>query len=111
MERVGKGVPVASGRALRAQVGAVARAALADFVPSPLPDHWKWQFSRQGIVVRPVRVFVRVLESRAAVGADNPFMVIVLVPAGGEGGIGSAALRGFAPILADCLFGRRPHRT
>ena len=32
-------------------------------------------------------------------------MVIVLVPAGGEGGIGFAVLRGFAPILADCLFG------
>jgi hypothetical protein len=32
-------------------------------------------------------------------------MVIVLVPAGGEGGIGFALLRGFAPILADCLFG------
>ena len=31
--------------------------------------------------------------------------------AGGEGGIGSAALRGFAPILTDCLFGLRPHRT
>jgi hypothetical protein len=28
-----------------------------------------------------------------------------LISAGGEGGIGFAVLRGFAPILADCLFG------
>jgi hypothetical protein len=37
--------------------------------------------------------------------AVNLFMVIGLNSAGGEGGIGSALLRGFAPILADCLFG------
>ena len=37
--------------------------------------------------------------------AIKPFMGIGLNSAGGEGGIGSALLRGFAPILADCLFG------
>jgi hypothetical protein len=44
-------------------------------------------------------------EQKGSVGLAWLGKFIGLDSAGGEGGIGSALLRGFAPILADCLFG------
>ncbi len=56
--------------------------------PNPAPPQWFFGFSRSARVLNDV---------------SRRFCL-----AGGEGGIGSATLRGFAPILTDCLFGLQP---